>query len=143
VLRTAAGLASFVVVDLAATPGCAHRACARMCDPFLLVMEREPIGVAAARNLLPLVESWGLEKHALAALLVTKNPMSAYVSTSQVSADLAIPVAGVIPPAAEALESAYRQGAPLLIAEPESLPAESLKLLAQRITAPVLAGVEA
>jgi CheY-like chemotaxis protein/MinD-like ATPase involved in chromosome partitioning or flagellar assembly len=141
-LRAAAGMAAFVVVDLAATPGPAHGACAQMCDPFLAVMEREPAGVAAGKNLMSLLDTWGLEKRAMAAVLVTKNPMSAYVSTTQASAELGVPVAGVIPPATEVLETTYRLALPLLIAEPESLPAESLKLLAQRLTAPMLAGVE-
>ncbi len=140
-LRAAAGIAAFVVVDLAATPGSAHRVCARMCDQFLLVMEREPIGVAAGKRLMNLLEFWELEKSTLAAVLVTKNPMLAYMSYEQASAELGVSVAGVIPPAAEALETAYRLGAPLLIAEPESIPADSLTLLAQRLTAPVSAGV--
>lgn len=140
-LRAAAEMATFVVVDLAAIPGSAHRVCARMCDPFLLVMEREPIGVAAGKRLMNLLEFWELEKSTLAAVLVTKNPMSAYMSPDQASAELGVSVAGVIPPAAEALETAYRLGAPLLIAEPESMPADSLQLLAQRLTAPVFAMV--
>jgi len=142
-LRTVAGMAAFVVVDLTATPYSAHRVLARMCDRFLLVMEREPIGLAAGKSLMRLLEFWGLEKRALAAVLVTKNPMSAYVSPAQAAAELGVPVAAVIPPATEVLEIAHRLAAPLLIAEPDSLPAESLKLLAQRLTAPVLAGVEA
>ncbi len=142
VLRAAAGLAAFVVVDFAATPGLAHRACARLCDPLLLVLDRDPAGVAAAKGLAPLMETWGLEKSSLAAILVTKNPMSGYVSTAQVSSDLGLPVAAVIPPAAEALDIAWRQGLPLVVWDPEGLAAESLKLLAQRATSQVLAGVE-
>jgi Flp pilus assembly CpaE family ATPase len=135
-------MAAFVVVDLTATPCSAHPAVARVCDRFLLVMEREPIGVAAGKSLMSLLEFWGLDKRALAAVLVTKDPLSACVSTAQTSADLGLPIAGVIPPAAEALKAAYGQAAPLLIADPESLPVDNLKLLAQRVTAAVLTGVE-
>jgi hypothetical protein len=61
----------------------------------------DPDPVAAGKGLMNLIESWGLEKNTLAAVL----------------------------------------GAPLLIAEPESMPADSLRLLAQRLTAPVFAMV--
>ena len=99
----------------------------------------DPDRVAAGKRLMNLIESWGLERNTLAAVLVTKNPMLAYMSYEQASAELGVSVAGVIPPAAEALETAYRLGAPLLVAEPESIPADSLQLLAQRLTAPVFA----
>ncbi len=141
VLRAAADLADCVLLDLPSTPTAAHPACARLCDPFLLVLERDSMGVAAARNVLPLLRLWGLEADCQGSVLVTKDPMAAFVSTEQVAADLGFPVIGVIPPAAAALAASHKLGAPLVITEQDSLPAESLELLARRLAAPVLAEV--
>jgi len=138
VLRAASDLAAFVLVDLASVPSCMHQACARMCDPFLLVMERDAMGVAAGKNALPMLAFWGLEKDCLGAILVIKNAMTAYVPSSLVRTELGFPVVGAIPPATEALAASYRQGTPLLVSDNESLPADSLRLLAQRLAAPVL-----
>jgi CheY-like chemotaxis protein/MinD-like ATPase involved in chromosome partitioning or flagellar assembly len=137
-LRAATELAEFVVVDLPSAPSPVHAACARFADHFLLVMERETNSLAAGRNLLALVEYWGVDKGSLAAVLVTKDPLSACLSPSQIGAELGIAVAGVIPPAGEALAASSRRGIPLLVSDPDSLPSESLRLLAERLTAPVL-----
>ena len=64
--------------------------------------------------------------------------MSAYVSAAQVAVDLGFPVVSVIPPAAEALAASHKLGSPLVVTDQESLPAESLELLAKRLAAPVL-----
>ena len=141
-MRAAAELASFVLLDLPSTPLPVHQACARSCDPFFLVVEREPIGVAAGKNTVPLLDFWGLDKDCLGTVLVTKNPMSAYVPPAQVAVELGFPVTAVVPPAAEALAAACKLGAPLLVTEEDSLPAESLKLLAQRVAAPVMTETE-
>jgi hypothetical protein len=106
-----------------------------------LVLERDPMGVAAARNVLPLLRLWGLETDCQGAVLVTKDPMASYVSTDQVATGLGFPVISVIPPAAAALAASHKLGAPLVITEQESLPAESLELLARRLAAPVLTEV--
>jgi DNA-binding NarL/FixJ family response regulator len=141
VLRAAASLADFVIVDLASVPSPVHQTCARMCDPFLLIMEREATGLAAGKSLASLLQSWGLEKSSLAAVLITKDPMSACVSPAEARSELGFPIAGVIPPAAEALALSYRRGSPLLVVDQDSLPAESLVRLAERLTAPVLTEV--
>jgi DNA-binding response OmpR family regulator len=141
VLRAAASLATFAIVDLPTVPSPVHQVCARMCDPLLLVMEREATGLAAGKSLASLLQFWGLEKGSLAAVLITKDPMSACVSPGQVRAELGFPIAGVIPPAAEAVAASYRRGSPLVVVEQDTLPAESLMRLAERLTAPVLTEV--
>jgi CheY-like chemotaxis protein/MinD-like ATPase involved in chromosome partitioning or flagellar assembly len=141
VLRAAASLAKFVIVDLPSVPSAVHQVCARMCDPLLLVMEREATGLAAAKSLVSLLQFWGLEKGSLAGVLITKDPMSACVSPVQVRSELGIPMAGVIPPAAEAVTASCRRGSPLVAADQDTLPAESLMRLAERLTAPVLTEV--
>jgi Flp pilus assembly CpaE family ATPase len=141
VLRAATSLANFVIVDLPSVPSPVHQACARMCDPFLLVMEREATGLAAGKSLVSLLQSWGLEKNSMAAVLITKDPMSACVSPDQVRSELGFPLVGVIPPAAEAVAVSYRRGSPLLVVDQDTLPAESLMRLAERLTAPVLTEV--
>jgi septum formation inhibitor-activating ATPase MinD len=67
--------------------------------------------------------------------------MSACVSPDQVRSELGFPLVGVIPPAAEAVAVSYRRGSPLLVVDQDTLPAESLMRLAERLTAPVLTEV--
>jgi DNA-binding response OmpR family regulator len=138
VLRAAVSLANYVIVDLPSVPSAVHQACARLCDPLLLVMEREATGLAAAKSLVSLLQCWGLERGSLAGVLITKDPMSACVSPVQVRSELSIPVAGVIPPAAEAVAVSCRRGSPLVVLDQDTLPADSLMRLAERLTAPVL-----
>jgi len=137
-LRAAVDLVDYVLLDLPSTPSNVQPACARLCNPFLLVLDRQMTGLAAGRNTLPLLRFWGLESDCLGSVVVTKDPMSAYVSSAQVAMDLGFPVVGVIPPAAEALAASYKLGAPLVVTDQESLPAESLELLAKRLADPVL-----
>ena len=141
VLRAAASLASYVIVDLPSVPSPIHQVCARMCGTFLLVMEREATGLAAGKRLAALLQFWGLEKGSLAAVLVTKDSMSACVSPGQVRSELGFPIAGVIPPATEAVAVSYRRGSPLVVVDQDTLPAESLTWLAERLTVPVLTEV--
>ena len=141
VIRAASSLASYVIVDLPSMPSAVHQVCARLCDPLLLVMEREATGLAAAKSLVPLLQFWGVEKGSLAGVLITKDPMSACLSPVQVRSELGIPMAGVIPPAAEAVAVSCRRGSPLVVADQDTLPAESLMRLAERLTAPVLTEV--
>ena len=141
VLRAAASLANYVILDLPSAPSPVHQACARMCEIFLLVMEREATGLAAGKSLASLLQSWGLEKSCLAAVLITKDPLSACVSPAEARAELGFPIAGVIPPAAEAVALSYRRGSPLLAADQDTLAAESLMRLAERLASPVLTEV--
>jgi hypothetical protein len=87
------------------------------------------------------LQLWGLEKGAMAAVLVTKDPMSACVSPSQARLELGFLVAGVIPPAAEAVAVSCRRGSPLVVTDHDTLPADSLMRLAERLAAPVLTEV--
>jgi DNA-binding response OmpR family regulator len=141
VLRAAALCCPYVIADFASVPSAAHRICARMCDPFVLVMDRDAAGLAAAKSAASLLYAWGLGRNTLAAVLVTRDAMSACVQPAQVRSDLGFPVAGVIPPAAEILAAARRQGSPLVTAERESLPADSLIRLAGRLSSAVVAEV--
>ena len=141
VLRAAAQVANFVIVDLASAPSPVHQACARICDSFLLIMEREATGLAAGKSLASLLQFWGVEKSALSAVLITKDPMSACVSPAEARAELGFPIAGVIPPAAEAVALSYRRGSPLLVEDQDTLAAESLMRLAERLATPVLTEV--
>jgi DNA-binding response OmpR family regulator len=141
VLRATASLAKFVIVDLPSVPSPVHQACARMCDPFLLVMEREASGLAAGKSLASLLQSWGLERSSLAAVLITKDPLAACVSPAQARSELGFPIVGVSPPAAEAVALSYRRGSPLLVVDQDTLPAESLLRLAESLTAQVLTEV--
>ncbi len=142
-VRAAAESFAFVLLDLPGMPSAITQVAARLCDPFLVVTERSPVGIAAGRNLVSLILEWGLDRNSLAAVLVTKNPMSGFVSATQAAEGLGVPVVSVVPPAAEALETCCRKGTPLVVAEEESLAADNLRTLAERLTAPVLTAVEA
>jgi DNA-binding response OmpR family regulator len=141
-VETSAAVFDFTLLDLPGAASAVHRAACRLCDPLLITTERSPAGVAAGRDLVSLFSVWGVDKKSMAAVLVTKDPMSAFVPAPQAAAEIGVPVVSVIPPAAEALEICRRKGSPLVVAEPESLAADSLRALAERLAAPVLTAVE-
>ena len=141
VLRAAAQVANFVIVDLASAPSPVHQACARICDSFLLIMEREATGLAAGKSLASLLQFWGVERELPCGRPNHQRPFvrlrvsggsSRGVGFSDSRRDSArCRSGGAIVPA----------GSPLLVADQDTLAAESLMRLAERLATPVLTEV--
>jgi MinD-like ATPase involved in chromosome partitioning or flagellar assembly/ActR/RegA family two-component response regulator len=141
IIKAAAQMADYVIVDLPSQPCGANQSAIAVCNFTVLVVEREPGAVAAGRSMAELLRSWIPDKTALGAVLITKDALAACLSTSAVHAELGCPIAGVVPPAAELCATSYRLGIPLALSDPDSLAAGSLTDLANKLAEPVLVPV--
>ncbi len=141
IIRAAAQMADYVIVDLPSQPCGASQSAIAVCNFTVLVVEREPGAVAAGRSMAELLRSWIPDKTALGAALITKDALAACLAPSAVHAQLGCPIAGVVPPAAELCTTSYRLGVPLALSDPDSLAAGSLTELANKLAEPVLVPV--
>jgi len=137
IIRAAAQLAEFVILDLPSHPSCTSQAAVACCNFTALVVEREPGSVAAGSRMADLLRSWIADPHALGAVLVTKDSLASLPAQSDIRTQLGCPIAGVIPPAAEICAAACKLGVPLALDDPDSLAAASLVELANKLAEPV------
>src|SRR5262249_25236643 len=141
ILRCAAQMADYVIVDLPANWSGASQAAVRACDTITVVVEREPGCVSAGKQAVQILRQWGVEENSVAALIVVKDALTAFMSMPELGAKLGCPIAGGFPPAAELCVTSARGGTPLVLLERDSIAANSLVTLAEKIVEPALVPV--
>ncbi len=141
IVRTAAQMAEYVIIDLPSLPCSTSQAAVAGCHAMALVVERDFGSVAAGGSMVELLKSWIAEKNALGAVLITKDPLAAFLALPDVRAQLGCPIVGVIPPAADLCAASYKRGVPLALSDPLSLAGASLMALANKLAEPVLVPV--
>jgi pilus assembly protein CpaE len=136
-LIDAAGrLADYVVLDLPAVPLAANGVASRHSLAIAMVCDRDPDSVAAARTNLGLLRSWGQGTAAMGfTVVVHRAPLSLPLPLNEIVSRLEQPIAGVIPPVADACLLAHRAGLPLVIAQPETAAARAFVELAGKLSA--------
>ena len=135
ILRLAAGLADYVVVDLPACISGASRAVLRATDYLLLVLERDAMCLEAGKRMLGGLEAENLLPHSAAALVVSRIPLSAPVELAAVERELSLPVIGSIPPAPDLCLLAWQSQTAVVNLDPEGLLAAGYTALAEALTA--------
>jgi pilus assembly protein CpaE len=141
IIRAAARMADYAIVDLPSHPCYASQAAVSTCDFTALVVEREPACVAAGKAMAELLRCWIVDKKALGAVVVTRDSLISTLTLSDIQVQLGCPIAGIVPPAAEFCAASYRLGVPVAINEPDSVVAANLTDLANRLKEPVLVPV--
>ena len=134
-IEAAARLADYVVVDLPAVPLAANGVVARHSYAVAMVCGRDPDSVAAAGVNLDLLRSWGQGTLAGHTVVVNQTPLSLPLPVNEIVTRLGQPVAGAIPPAADACLVAHRAGLPLVMAQPEAAAARAFIELAEKLSA--------
>jgi septum formation inhibitor-activating ATPase MinD len=140
-IRAAAQVADYTIVDLPPHPCYTSQAAVASCSFTALVVEREPVCVAAGKAMVELLRSWIVDQKALGAVVVTRDSLRSTLTLPDIQARLGCPIAGIIPPAAELCAESYRLGTPLALSEPDSVVAANLTDLANRLAGPVLVPV--
>lgn len=145
IIRCAAMMADFVIVDL--PPQFSHDSQAAICccDLVTVVVEREPASVAAGRLAIQLLERSGMRQGSIAGAIVIKNALASFMSLEDLESKLGCRIAGAIPPADEVFSASVywpnKKGLPIVLLEPDSLVASSLTNLAYKLAEPTLVGV--
>jgi Flp pilus assembly CpaE family ATPase len=134
ILRCAAQLADFVVIDLPSEPSPMIQAVAGKCDHLTLVVERNLACVAAGARTVQLLRHWGVEDHSFSAVIVIRDALGAFMSPSDLETRLCCAIAGVVPPAAELCVHSSRTGTPFALLEPDNIATGSLIALAEKLT---------
>jgi Flp pilus assembly CpaE family ATPase len=134
ILRCAALLADYVVIDLPSEPCAIIQTVAGKCDHLTLVVERNLSCVAAGARTVQLLRHWGVEDHSFSAVIVIQDALGAFLSPSDLETRLCCAIAGVVPPAAELCVHSSRTGTPFALLEPDNIATGSLMALAEKLT---------
>ena len=127
-----ARMAKLLVLDLPRGCSGAARELAAACDFIGLVMDREPGCVAAARVAIEQLRLWNTG--ALTGLVIVhRSPLARPLPLDQISADLGLGVAGLIPPAPDECLLAQQAGTAVVEAYGDALVGQSLAELATRL----------
>jgi Flp pilus assembly CpaE family ATPase len=134
IIRCAQQMAAYVVVDLPSDPGHLSQIACKF-DSVTLVVERDAACVAAGKLAVQLLRHWGVEERSIAAAVVIKDALAAFMSLPDIGSRLGCAIAGVIPPAGEGCLIAARAGTPLALMEPDSIAATNLTAMAEKLAA--------
>jgi Flp pilus assembly CpaE family ATPase len=103
-------------------------------DTGVIVLERDQISCAAGARLVQALTSQATPRR-LGFVLVTKVPLAAPLSITDIEETLGIDRIGVIPPAADLCAAANKKHTPLTAFSPESAPARAISDIAAALVA--------
>jgi pilus assembly protein CpaE len=130
-----ARIADFIVVDLPAALTETNRAVIQASNVLALVVERDPICVQAAKMILQTIKSW-TNVPPIGAIVVNRTFLNSSASIVEAEIELGLPIFGVIPPAPDICSAAQRARTALVAFDSESLVANSLTALAEKLANP-------
>ena len=134
ILRLTTKLTDYVVIDLSPCWSDEHKAAIANSDLFAIVVERDPICIETAQSLLQTFPSLEFWPQFVEAVVVNRTALSKPVPLSEIALQLDIPLAGVIPPAADLCIAAQRAHLPVVAFEPASGLAASFYELAAHLS---------
>ena len=126
--------ADYVVVDAPNSLCVGNRALIEDAALLVLVVERDSLAVEAARLVLRAIDSWKAGRVSLGAVLVNRAALVYPMPLADIEVQLAIPILGVIPPAADVCAAAQQAHSPLLALDGDNLPAIALRALSRAIS---------
>ena len=127
-------LADYVVVDLPVSLSETNRAAIENADLLALVVERDPICVQSARQILQAMDHWNAAAVAMGAVIVNRAGLVSPLPIPDMGAALSVPIFEAIPPAQDLCAAAQNAHIPLVMFDAESLPAISLCDLSKAIS---------
>src|SRR5712691_12467840 len=144
VLAVVNTLADYVVVDLPVSVSATNRAVIEDADLLTLVVERDPICVQSAKQILEAMDHWKAAAVVMGAVIVNRAGLVSPLPMPEIEAALSIPIFETIPPAQDLCAAAQHAHIPLVMFDAESLPAISLGDLTKVISGyiPVMRRVE-
>lgn len=120
VIEGLAPLADYVLLDLPSIPSPATETALRFCEHVTLLLKPEPASIAAGRAMLSTLRSWGIGSGVVEAVIANHAPLAVGVNASEIAEELGCEVVGIIPPSADALVAAQKQGRPLIVTQPNN-----------------------
>jgi len=133
VIEGLAPLADYVLLDLPSIPSPATEMALRFCEHVNLLLKPEPASIAAARAMLGTLRSWGIGLGVVEAVIVNHAPLAVGVNAADIAEELGCDVVAIIPPSADALVAAQKQGRPLMLVQPQNPANTRFRELAARL----------
>ncbi len=140
-LRRAALMADYVVLDLPCCPSAANQAAARACDLVALVLESESSCINAAKASLGLLSSWGVVGNLVGAVIVNRGASAMAVSLREIKGELGCEILGVMPAAGDACIAAVNSGVPLPLSSPNHMATSTLVEMTNRLMTDATVGI--
>ena len=135
IVRNARQLGDSVILDLPHVPSAAVREALVLSDMALLVLGPEVADVERAEQMLPLSDDAGLGSGQVYLAVVNRTQSTRSLPVSEIERRLGRSCLGGMPRASDQLNVAATQGAPLVLAQPNSMAAVSLGEMAERVYA--------
>ncbi len=133
-IKTTARMADRVVIDLPSPSSPITEAAVRQCDFVVMVMERDPVSVHAAKLFLDVLHSWRISQLVAGVVVVNRVMVQTPAALGEVAGELGCVVLGAIPPAIELCAKAMHSGSPVVLFEPDSTLAGALTAVAWRFS---------
>lgn len=128
-----ADMANYLVIDLPCHPSPATRAVLKHCDSVVVVVTPEPVCVAAGKLTLELLKLWGVSGSIVRAAVVNNTGAATVMTLPELRSQLSCEIVGIMPPASDLSMKALKSGKPLVLSEPDSLPAIALNEMTDRL----------
>jgi Flp pilus assembly CpaE family ATPase len=133
-IKTASSMADRVVVDLPPATSGMVQAAVGQCHFVSLVLERDAVGLHAAKMWLELLQSWGVSQLITGAVIVNRSVALNPLLIAQMSSQLGCAILATIPPAVDLCARCHQAGSPAVFLEPESTFSNLLVELTQRLS---------
>ena len=134
IIQAMSKLADVVLLDIPALPSMATRAAIRECDFVALLIEPQPVCIAAGKVALETLSAWKVAGHQVGVIVVNQRPASLGIRMQEIKAQLNCNIIGLVPGAVDACMLAQRLGSPFVISQPEIAPSIALRDIANRLT---------
>lgn len=132
IITVLAAMADCVLIDLPEFPSTASQYAITHSDFTWVIVEPEPVAVAMGKAKLARLAAWGRNSEQIGTI-VNRRTAALSMTLHEVEQQVACRMMGVIPPATEALEMAQKQGAPLVLSQPDHLASSVIHDMVGRI----------
>jgi Flp pilus assembly CpaE family ATPase len=133
-INTVSGMAERVVIDLPPLSSPLTQVVVKQCDFVLIVLERDPASVHAAKIVLRLLRAWGITQLVTGAIVVNRVTTYIPMPMSDIAPQIDCAILGVVPPAIDLCARANQAGSPVVFFQPESTLAGVLTDVALRFS---------
>jgi DNA-binding response OmpR family regulator len=124
----------YILIDLGSDLGEVNRSLLRLVDYVLLVIEPHRIALLLAQAMLAGLEEIGVGRHRVGVILYHSIAAAVSLDRGTVESFLQQEIKAIVSPAAELAFQAAEQGQPMLLLQPESVPAMQFHQLAEFLT---------
>jgi MinD-like ATPase involved in chromosome partitioning or flagellar assembly len=127
----------YLIIDMGVGLHEANKEILNLCDDLIVIVEPTIYNLIQAKALLQNLTERQFESKSIHIVMLNRIRMEITLPTTEVEQELGYKLAGVLTPAPELAYQATIRQQPLIIHQPDSLPAQQINKLAKAIANPV------